>query len=66
MALRHLLFALARGARACTVCFGQGENPDLPRAFTWGVVLLIGVTFLVLGGFVATVIRVESGRADAE
>ncbi|HVE12548.1 MAG TPA: hypothetical protein VNI01_04070 [Elusimicrobiota bacterium] len=59
-----LIAFLPRTSSACAVCFGQGDNPDLPRAFTWGIFVLIGVTFLVLGTFVASVIRVEASRAD--
>lgn len=34
---------------ACPVCFGKTDNVNLVKAFTWGVALMLGFTFLILG-----------------
>ena len=47
---------------ACAVCFGAGDNPAIPRAFTWGILVLLGFTFLVLGAFAVSVYRLEARR----
>jgi len=61
-----ILCAAPGSVHACAVCFGQGDNPDLPRAFSWGVFLLLAATFGVLGTFVAGVHRIESRKKAAD
>jgi hypothetical protein len=46
----------------CAVCFGAGDNPKLPLAFSWGIFLMMGLTFLILGTFVVSVMRMEARR----
>ena len=46
----------------CAVCFGASDNPRIPLAYTWGIIILLGFTFLILGTFVASIIRLEARR----
>ncbi len=47
---------------ACAVCFGQSDSGDLGRAYSFGVLILMGFTFLILGALVLTVYRIEARR----
>jgi len=41
---------IARGAEACSVCFGN-LDPSANKALQLGIALLLGVLAFVLGGF---------------
>lgn len=41
--------ALPQCGLACTVCYGA-TNPAAAKAMTWGILIMLGVTFGVLGG----------------
>lgn len=60
----HLL-AVER-LHACAVCFGKSDNPNLPRAFTWGIFFLIVPIFFILAAFVYALYRMERARAPAK
>ena len=60
------LLALAGPARACAVCFGRGDNAGLISGLTWGIVILVGATFLSLGGLVAAVVQMEKRKLQAD
>ena len=67
--MRRTLAALAalalrpENALACAVCFGQDvENKGLASGLSWGLVLLLGSTFAILGVLTAAVMRIERGR----
>jgi hypothetical protein len=47
-----LLLGEASGAAACTTCYGQAGGPLIDAA-RLGIWLLLGVTLVVQGGFVA-------------
>lgn len=46
----------------CAVCFGLSDDPRIPAAFTWGIFLLMAVTFAVLGALVFAAWRIEARR----
>ena len=58
------LQALApKAALACAVCFGaDSENAGLAQGLTWGLVVLLGSTFTLLGSMVYAVVRIERRR----
>lgn len=48
---------------ACAVCFGQDvENKGLVSGLSWGLLVLLGSTFAILGVLTAAVVRIERGR----
>jgi hypothetical protein len=53
---------LPRRAAACAVCFGAGSNPNVTRAITAGIVVLLATVFSVLTALVAAVWRIERRR----
>ena len=57
---------LPSSASACAVCFGAGDNPNLVRAITLGIVVLLGAVFSVLTALVAAVWRIEKRRSLAQ
>ena len=61
MPLAKLLLLGARSASACAVCFGA-DNNNVVNAFYIGGGVLIGMTFLLLGGLAYAVYRLERSR----
>lgn len=57
--LKKILFILAilsnQSVFACSVCFGGG-NSNLIRGFTWGIGLLLGLPFLLLGSLIGMIV----------
>ena len=51
-----------KGVQACAVCFGASDKPDLGLAFTWGIVILLSTTLMILIGLVYVVYRIEQSR----
>ena len=49
------VMALPHGASACSVCFGDPTSPA-SKGLAWAVFALLGVVFVVLGGFTAFLI----------
>jgi hypothetical protein len=47
---------LSRSASACSVCF-SGADGNLRRGFTWGVLFLGLLPFVMLGAFIVMVVR---------
>jgi hypothetical protein len=47
--------AMPHGASACSVCFGDPSSPA-SKGLAWAVFALLGVVFVVLGGFTAFLI----------
>jgi len=47
--------AMPHGASACSVCFGDPTSPA-SKGLAWAVFALLGVVFVVLGGFTAFLI----------
>jgi hypothetical protein len=39
----------------CAVCF-NGQSPDMVKGFTWGIVLLLALPFVLISGLVGLVI----------
>ena len=61
------LLLLSGAAQACPVCFGKASDQGgLATGLFWGVLLLLGFTFLLLGGSVAAVVRIERSRQGAQ
>jgi len=60
--LRRFLPSGAPSGLACAVCFGKWDNPDAPRAFLIGGVILVGFVFLLLAGLVLAARRIEASR----
>lgn len=54
--LAWLPIAPLQNAWACAVCFG-GADSNLRRGFTWGVLILGSLPFLMIAGFVVSIIR---------
>lgn len=61
-----LLSLLAGPASACSTCFGQNDGSGLYDGFWWGIVILLGITFALVGAFAWTLWRVEKARMRAE
>ena len=57
-----LPWALAPGVFACAVCFGQGDNPDVARAYAWAIAILLGCTFGILAFLCYAIYRIEVRR----
>lgn len=55
-------------SEACAVCFGATGNEHIGRAFTWGIAIMLGFTFVILGGFALAIYNIEKRRrlVDAE
>ncbi|MBI5629504.1 MAG: hypothetical protein HY921_01330 [Elusimicrobia bacterium] len=53
-------------AHACAVCFGQPQQSGLFRGLGWGLVVLLGFTFSILGALAWTMWRIERNRAASE
>lgn len=51
-----------RFLHACAVCFGQADNADIGRAYGFGIVIMLGFTFLILGALGIAIYRIEAGR----
>ncbi len=49
------VMAMPHGASACSVCFGDPTSPA-SKGLAWAVFALLGVVFVVLGGFTAFMI----------
>jgi hypothetical protein len=49
------MMAMPHGASACSVCFGDPTSPA-SKGLAWAVFALLGVVFVVLGGFTAFLI----------
>lgn len=61
--LAALLILRPESALSCGVCFGaDSENAGLAKGLTWGLFLLLGSTFAVLGTMVVGVLRMERRR----
>jgi hypothetical protein len=50
-----------RLASACTVCFGAGDS-KLADGFTWGIVLLGSLPFIMLITFITVIVRTTRRR----
>lgn len=61
MRLLHLL--APELLHACSACFGLDGDADLVRAYTWGLVILISFTFLILAGLTYAMWRLEREKA---
>ena len=64
--LPALLSLLSSAAAACATCFGQADGSGLYDGFWWGIVVLLAVTFALVGGFAWMLWRVEKARMRAE
>lgn len=51
---------------ACPVCFGGSQSEGLLRGFFWGFMILLGFTFLLLGGIGYAVYKIEKHRGALE
>lgn len=40
---------------ACTVCFGGADN-NMIRGFTWGIILLLSLPFLLSAGIISMIV----------
>ncbi len=56
----------ASSLHACAVCFGKGAAPGFIRGLILSGGVLLGATFLMIGGIVYAVCQVEKRRAEAE
>lgn len=63
--LARFLAAAEASLQACAVCFGPSDGSMLPRAYLWGVVLLLAPTFAILIALAYAVRRLE-GRMRAK
>ena len=59
--------ALPRGAAACAVCFGDSPQArGLFNGLFWGIVLLLAVTFTLVGGIAWGLRSVEKARGESD
>ena len=54
--LLGMAFFFPSFAQACTVCFG-GADGNLIKGFTWGVLLLGSLPFLLMAGLFTLIVR---------
>ncbi len=54
--LAGLLSAVPSAVSACAVCFG-GADSDLRKGFTWGVLILLLLPFVLTAGFIGMVVK---------
>ena len=66
MRLVGLLLLLPSPLHACAVCFGQSDNAGLLSGLSWGLFVLLGSTFFLIGGIALAVLRIEKNRAARE
>ena len=59
------LTAMPRSASACSVCFGDPTSPA-SKGLAWAVFALLGVVFVVLGGFTAFLIFLARRASAAQ
>jgi hypothetical protein len=62
--LMAALLAVAPGARACAVCFGNSDS-KMTQGMLAGVLVLLLVVVAVLGGFVALFVHLARRAAAA-
>jgi hypothetical protein len=55
LGLLCVLEMVPAAARACAVCFG-GSSPDLARGFTWGVLILLLLPFVLMASLVGLIV----------
>lgn len=61
----RLLVLLATNAHACAVCFGQTGDPNISRAYFWGIILMLGVTAGLLAAIGIAIYRIELAHREA-
>jgi hypothetical protein len=54
--LSFLLSSVGSDLLACAVCFGSADS-NLREGFTWGILLLGSLPFLMLTAFIFSVVR---------
>lgn len=56
-----LLWALLspRAAAACAVCFNPNDKSGLAEGFKWGLIALLGTTFIALAGIILAIAKIE-------
>ena len=63
--LALFLSVLPSVASACAVCFGGGSS-NLVRGFTWGVVLLLALPFVLMTALVTAIARATRRQKNHE
>ncbi len=59
------VMVMPHGANACSVCFGDPTSPA-SKGLAWAVFALLGVVFVVLGGFTAFIIFLARRASAAQ
>jgi len=54
--------ALPAPLKACAVCFGQTNNPNIGRAYFWGILIMLGFTGALLAAIGFAVYRIETAH----
>lgn len=54
--LAFLITAVPSAVSACAVCFGGAEG-NLKRGFTWGIVILLMLPFVLTAGFIGMIVK---------
>jgi hypothetical protein len=60
-----LIVAAPRAASACPVCFGQSDSP-MAYATNMSILVLLGITTVVLGGFGSFIVHLVRKANSAE
>lgn len=66
LALAGLAWLAPSAARACATCFGRDAEAGLLAGLNWGIAILAGSTFLLVGGIVYGAWRIERRREELE
>ncbi len=64
MAALWLALLPSAPAAACAVCFGLSDNPNIGKAISIGILMLLAATFALLAAITVTVYRIERARND--
>ena len=51
-----------RSLQACAVCMGQADNPNMAKAYAWGIFVLMAFTMMIITLFTYAVYRMETSR----
>jgi len=60
-----LLTLLAGPLHACAVCFGETGDPNISRAYFWGIVLMLACTASILAALGLAIYRIELAHREA-
>ena len=61
--LAVFLAAVPSAVSACAVCFG-GSDSNLVKGFTWGIVVLLVLPFVLTAGFISMIVQASRRKKN--